>query len=163
MELEHLRGLLYSQCPDYPIHKLQEGFIPENCDITVISSYLSANGIRFCTKNSTEYPFRLQSCPSKPWVLYYQGCLDVLLMPQLAVVGPRMPSVYAKEVLSALFESVQGRKCCIVSGGARGVDLFAHEMALKMGIPTVVVLGGGFDYYLKSAATRSFFDRVVQG
>lgn len=77
-----------------------------------------------------------------PWVLFAKG--NVAQIPYSAVVGTRRNSkqggLIAKELVSQ-FGSGQG----LVSGGANGIDLLAHESAKTKGVKQLMVLAGGLD------------------
>jgi DNA processing protein len=85
---------------------------------------------------------RLVRAPHAPLCVYARG--DVSLVhraPSVAIVGTRRPSARGERRARGLAEEMAGRGICVVSGGAAGVDMVAHEGALAAGGETVVVLG----------------------
>jgi DNA processing protein len=60
----------------------------------------------------------------------------------LAIVGTRMPSPYGYRVIDELLEAIQSAPISIVSGGAFGIDSYAHRRALQWGLPTRAWLVG---------------------
>ena len=51
--------------------------------------------------------------------------------------------------MQALFLQAYKYDLVTISGFARGVDQQAHQLSLKYQIPTIAVLGGGFQHYLR--------------
>lgn len=88
------------------------------------------------------YPASLKEIYDPPLLLFYQGNLDLLQLPALAVVGSRMASPYGIQAVSKIITELQG-KLAIVSGLARGIDTAAHKAALRSETPTIGVLGTG--------------------
>jgi DNA processing protein len=89
-----------------------------------------------------EYPPRLRDLndPPRVWVT---GELPRTL--SVAVVGTRYPSEEGRKFARALCASLAAEGIAIVSGGAKGIDVAAHEGALDGGGATVVVAGSSFD------------------
>lgn len=110
-------------------------------DVAATQHRMAEKSIDATMQGDRDYHWRLQTAPQAPYVLYYQGSLSVLERPTLAIVGPRLMSPYAQEVLEALFEQLQYFDVVTVSGMAPGVDTLCHELSLQYGIPTIAVLG----------------------
>lgn len=81
-----------------------------------------------------------------PYILYMKGNPDLLKKRGIAFVGSRKVTEYGGRVTRDLVASLKGEDVVIVSGGARGVDRIAHETALRVGLPTICVLGCGIGY-----------------
>jgi DNA processing protein len=90
------------------------------------------------------FPGRLKHIPSPPAVLWFRGALPPNEDPALAVVGTREPTQWGVLVAQNAVESA-GAGVSIISGLALGIDGTAHARALRFGIPTFAVLGGGVD------------------
>ncbi len=88
------------------------------------------------------WPEQLCHLRSPPALLFVRGCWP-LSGRALAVVGSREIDPYGEWVTRSLVRAAVGAGWIIVSGGARGVDTLAHEVALDCGGATVVVLGAG--------------------
>ena len=119
-----------------------------------ISSFLkkySENHIFIISIFDKEYPERLRNIFNPPWILFCKG--NILLLKEkrfLAVVGPRIPSVYGQETVKRLMPGLISREIVIISGLAKGIDRMAHEAAMAQSGDTVAVLGGGlFHLYPK--------------
>ena len=77
-----------------------------------------------------EYPIELKYTYNPPVLLYYQGNLDLLSKPKLAVVGARKCSETGKQSVRKIVSEL-GNHFTIVSGLACGIDTCAHMEALK--------------------------------
>ena len=90
------------------------------------------------------YPQLWTELSRRPALFSYQGDVSVLQSPLLAVVGSRTPStdtlLWLQRELAAFL-----KKCKVgtVSGGARGVDQWAHRLAMDCGERTVCILPSG--------------------
>ena len=91
-----------------------------------------------------QYPNCLKHLTQPPWVLFYEGNLDYLNTPSLGIVGSRKPSEYAKSVLNQGFNHIN-KSLTVISGGAEGIDGFAHLGALQHHMATIWVCAHGLD------------------
>ncbi len=101
-----------------------------------ILELLRREGISFFLLEEEGYPGILKETGQAPPVLFYRG----KVREGTGIVGTRKPS---RLTLGGLEKLVSTLKESVISGGAQGVDLKAHQEALKRGLPTVVVLGMG--------------------
>lgn len=111
--------------------------------------------------DSPDYPGVLRALASAdkpPPTLYIRGELPRL--PGIAVVGRRQASADAIHFTTRLVQDLAHAGFAIWSGGAFGVDLAAHEAALRALTPTVVVLGSGLDCPYP-AEHAPLFERIV--
>lgn len=92
------------------------------------------------------YPLALKQIYNPPTLLFYQGNLDLLDMPKLAVVGTRNASKTGVQSIQKLIKEL-GNAFVIVSGLARGIDTAAHVASLKNGGKTIAVIGTGLSHY----------------
>ena len=103
-------------------------------------------GLRIITMRDVEYPDRLRNIYDPPLLLYVQG-----RMPRfdeevaVAMVGTRRASPYAMEMGEKLAFQMAGLGAVIVSGLAAAGDAAAHRGALRAGVLTAAVIGGGHD------------------
>jgi DNA processing protein len=107
--------------------------------------WLSVDGNRLLTVSEPGYPSRLREIPDPPLGLYVRGDLDVLAVPQLAMVGSRNPTATGRETAFAFAKSLAGCGLGITSGLATGIDAASHQGALAAGGVTVAVTGCGLD------------------
>lgn len=92
------------------------------------------------------YPAYLKEIYNPPAVLFYQGNLNLLSQPSLAVVGSRAASNYGLSVTGKLVPDLVKAGLTIVSGLARGIDTSAHQQAIRHRGQTIGVLGTGLDH-----------------
>jgi DNA processing protein len=106
---------------------------------------ISDLGIQVITLNEDNYPRRLKEIDQPPPVLYVKG----KLIPQddwaVAIVGTRQNTTYGRQLTEELAGFLALNRVTIVSGLARGIDVIAHEAAVKAGGRSVAVLGCGVD------------------
>lgn len=121
---------------------------------------LQENAIGYIKQDDPWFPYVFQGMKPLVKQLFWMGNWDVILQPLLAIVGPRKPSVYLLDVMSHLSASLWSYALGIISWGARGIDMLAHQYALQQGIPTVVVLGGWLRRHMQREHEK-FFQQVV--
>lgn len=92
------------------------------------------------------YPEELKAIYNPPVLLFYQGTLELLEKPKLAVVGARKSSQVGSETVKKLLAELN-QNFVIVSGLARGIDTAAHMATLKQGGKTIAVVGNGLSQY----------------
>ncbi|MCB1665924.1 MAG: DNA-processing protein DprA [Pseudomonadales bacterium] len=91
------------------------------------------------------YPPLLREIHDPPLLLFVQGALESLLLPQVAIVGSRRCSVDGRRNARYFGNALAARGFSLCSGMARGIDTAAHEAALEAGAYTVAVTGTGAD------------------
>jgi len=120
-------------------------------------------GARLVTLRDAEYPANLKQIYDPPVALYVKGELKESDRFAVAIVGSREASEYGR-VMTA---RIAGELCCrglaIVSGGARGIDTFAHRGALDAGGRTIAVLGCGVDVSYPRENNKLFEAIAAQG
>lgn len=85
---------------------------------------------------------RLQRAPTPPLCAFARGDVSVLhARPQVAIVGSRQATPKGYKRTKKLAYELAMAGCTIVSGGAMGVDMAAHEGALEAGGHTLAILG----------------------
>ena len=100
---------------------------------------------------SEAYPALLRDCPDAPAGLYFRSDSppETVFNAELSVsvVGTRDCSSYGRECCSRAVRALarSGKRPCIVSGLAFGIDICAHLTALESGLPTIAVLPCGID------------------
>lgn len=93
------------------------------------------------------YPPLLRHIADPPLCLFSKGDLGVLQRPQIAVIGSRRCSQQAAYHAYSLGYKAAQCGISIVSGGAYGCDIAAHQGVLAAGgvpLPAVAVFAGGF-------------------
>jgi len=87
--------------------------------------------------------------------------LDEALDRSVAVVGARAATGYGAQIARQIGYGLAERDWTVVSGGAFGIDAYAHRGALAGGGCTVAVLACGVDRAYP-ASHASLFERVVE-
>ena len=103
---------------------------------------------------SERYPESLKNIAQPPLALFYEGNIDFLEYPSIAMVGARLATHYASQVLYQFIPKLVLENLVIVSGLAKGVDRLSHELAILAGGKTIGVIGCGRDRcYPKEVST----------
>lgn len=103
------------------------------------------------------YPPMLKTIKDPPLVLYAVGKLSLLTQtPSLSVIGTRNPSPEAMRKIELLVKPLILNDWLIISGMAKGIDSYAHTIALGNIGNTIAVLGGGFHHIYPKQNTPLF-------
>ena len=96
------------------------------------------------------YPELLRESYDPPLILYCKGNLNLLKnQKKIALVGSRRPQRYSMEATEKIFKDLinnNNEEFVIVSGLAAGIDGLSHKLAITYELPTIAVLGFGFNY-----------------
>lgn len=118
-----------------------------------------ANGVDLISIYDDAYPSRLFDCSPRPMLLYVKGDLRTAER-SVACVGTREPTEYGRVATDRITTFLAENGWAIVSGLAKGVDSIAHEAALRVGVPTIAVLGSGLDA-ISSPRAVDLGDRIL--
>jgi len=91
------------------------------------------------------FPSRMQPHTGAAPILYYYGEADLNNPRTLAVVGTREMSSNGARQIERILDPLADFSPLVVSGLAYGVDIYAHRRCLQTGLPTLAVMGSGFD------------------
>ena len=97
------------------------------------------------TCQDAAYPPLLLQLPDPPPLLYAHGNIELLCMPQLAMVGSRNPSSSGRQTATDFARHLGAAGLVITSGLALGIDAASHQGALDAGAGTIAVTGTGLD------------------
>lgn len=114
-------------------------------DATRLSGRTTESGGQILLVSDADYPAGLRASlgSAAPPVLAIIGDLELLDRPALGVVGSRRPSEAGQTLARYCAAWAAREDIVLVSGGAQGIDLAAHETAVAEGGATVVVLPQG--------------------
>jgi DNA processing protein len=122
---------------------------------------IEKNNVTLIPLDSESYPAGLKSIFDPPLVLFVKG----RILPQdyfsIAIVGTRMSSFYGRSMSEKLSRQLVEKGFTIVSGGARGIDTFSHQTALRMKGRTLAVLGCGLDIDYPPE-NKKLFEEIAQ-
>ncbi|WP_198246685.1 DNA-processing protein DprA [methane-oxidizing endosymbiont of Gigantopelta aegis] len=91
------------------------------------------------------YPEQLKQIDSPPPLLFVRGHIDLLMQPQIAIVGSRNPSQQGLQTAREFAKNLAAYGFVITSGLALGIDAAAHQGALDATGRTLAVAGTGLD------------------
>ena len=94
-----------------------------------------------CVRGMAAYPMTLRDAEHPVEFFYYQGQLNLLESPCVAVIGTRKPTDDGKRRAGELVTRLVSDGWTIVSGLAAGIDTEAHKAAIAADGRTVAVLG----------------------
>lgn len=125
-------------------------------------AFVHKNNISPVFLTDKTYPVRLHSCEDAPLLFYYQGNGTPDAQKVVAVIGTRRNTDYGLRATEDLIDGLQGLDgLVVVSGLAHGIDAIAHKRCLRMGIPTIGVVGHGLDK-MYPAAHRQLAAEMLQ-
>jgi len=114
--------------------------------------------IHFFTDES--YPHRLKQLEDGPVLLFTRGRPAYDRQYTIGIVGTRRPTPYAISVIRKILNELYHYRPTVISGLAYGVDIAAHLEALKLGLPTIGVMGSGLDHFYPNAH-KNIAERMV--
>lgn len=121
---------------------------------------LDQAGVRLLLADHPDFPASLHDLTDPPAWLFVRGDTGILDQPSVTVVGTRSPSEDGLLLTNSVGASFGLIGVPTVSGLANGIDQLVHEWSLRMGVPTVAVLGTGiFTEYPKGSAALA--DRII--
>jgi len=110
------------------------------------------SGVLVLTLADEAYPRRLRLIELPPPVLFLHGDPAALDRDHaVAIVGTRRPTNVGRGTAGQIADAVAGLGATVVSGLALGIDGAAHAAAVRLGAPTVAVIGGGHERLYPSA------------
>ncbi len=106
---------------------------------------ISARGVKFLTPQDLEWPEQLNDLANPPIALVVKGNAQTLKTASLAIVGTRNPTNYGARIAGEFAAGFVDREWAIVSGGAYGIDSYAHKGALMAEGITLAIIACGVD------------------
>jgi DNA processing protein len=94
---------------------------------------------------SDDFPFRLNQCEDAPILLFKKGKMHFNQPKVISIVGTRNATKYGKRCIDELLDGLKDQQVVVVSGLAYGIDVYAHQRCVELGIQTIGVLGHGLD------------------
>lgn len=132
----------------------------ERVDFDEVKRVKESIGCKYITLLSKNYPDRLKKIYKPPFVLYYDGDMDILNNKTLGVVGSRCNSDYGRQATEKIVSYIiEKRNIVIVSGMAKGIDSIAASTTIVNNGKTVGVLGCGLKFPL-STLDCTLYDRI---
>ncbi|BDU18919.1 DNA-processing protein DprA [Dyella sp. GSA-30] len=108
-------------------------------------AWLAEPGHRLLCCDDADFPPQLETIDKPPAALFVAGRVELLLHPQVAIVGSRNATSAGLATARRFAQTLGSAGFVITSGMADGVDGAAHAAALAADLPTVAVVGTGLD------------------
>ncbi|MFM7468469.1 MAG: DNA-processing protein DprA [Vampirovibrionales bacterium] len=126
-----------------------------------LEAELTHTGSVYLTRDALPEP--LHHLYDAPLALFVKGNTELVTQQVggLAIVGTRHATPYGKEAVRWLCKGLKHQGVVIWSGGARGIDTYAHQEALNHQLPTVAVMGCGFDT-LYPKTNKLLFESILE-
>ena len=118
---------------------------------------------RLITPIEADWPEQVNDLAAPPIGLIMKGNISALHQPSLAIVGTRNPTSYGARIAGDFAAGFADREWAIVSGGAYGIDSYAHKGALIAEGVTVAVIASGIDINYPAGNTRLFAEICESG
>ncbi|MDH3322624.1 MAG: DNA-protecting protein DprA, partial [Flavobacteriaceae bacterium] len=107
--------------------------------------FINKNNIDVTSFLDDDYPERLKHCIDGPILLFQKGHIDLKGRKIISIIGTRKITNYGKTFLNNFFEELKAYDPVVISGLAYGVDIFAHQLAIRHDLQTIGVLAHGLD------------------
>lgn len=120
-------------------------------------------GVRFVTPLDADWPPQVNDLIAPPIGLIVKGDIGALHIPSLAIVGTRNPTSYGARIAGDFAAGFADREWGIISGGAYGIDSYAHKGALIAEGVTVAVIASGIDVNYPAGNARLFAEICESG
>jgi DNA protecting protein DprA len=124
---------------------------------------VSARGIQFLTPGDLNWPEQLNDLANPPIALVVKGNPQTLKTASLAIVGTRNPTNYGARIAGDFAAGFVDREWAIVSGGAYGIDSYAHKGALIAEGVTIAIIACGVDVNYPAGNARLFSEICESG
>jgi DNA processing protein len=128
-----------------------------------ILQFAEAHAIDLLCCLDENFPRRLGGFAGIAPFLYHHGETDFSNPRSLAIVGTRKMSSFGARQVDRLLDPLVSFSPLIVSGLAYGVDAYAHRRCLQVGLPTLAVMGSGFQHVYPAAHARLARQIAEQG
>lgn len=114
-------------------------------------------GITVLTRADKNYPKRLKKVLKtlSPTILYAAGDLEILNSKTIGFVGSRKPSNESEIFTLNATKKAVSQGYTIVSGGSKGIDSIAHQVAIESNGKTIAILSDNMTSFLKKKENLS--------
>ena len=107
--------------------------------------FINNNNIDALAFVDEKYPKNLKHCLDGPILIFQKGNINLKEQRIISIVGTRTITNYGKSFLEEFMSKLGKYKPVIASGLAYGIDIFAHQQAIKNNLQTLAVLAHGLD------------------
>jgi DNA protecting protein DprA len=128
-----------------------------------VLSEIDKHQARLITPLDEDWPVQVNDLAAPPIGLIIKGNINALHQRSLAIVGTRNPTSYGARIAGDFAAGFADREWAIVSGGAYGIDSYAHKGALIAEGATIAVVASGIDIDYPAGNTRLFAEICESG
>ena len=128
-----------------------------------VLSEIDKHHARLLTPIDQDWPVQVNDLAAPPIGLIVKGNVSALHQRSLAIVGTRNPTSYGARIAGDFAAGFADRDWAIVSGGAYGIDSYAHKGALIAEGVTVAVIASGIDINYPAGNSRLFAEICESG
>ena len=120
-------------------------------------------GAQFLTPEHEHWPVGVNQLVNPPIGLVVKGDSTCLITDALAIVGSRKPTNYGANVASEFARGFSDLGWTIISGGAYGIDSYAHRATLQANGATIAVLATGIEVAYPKSNQKLFNEMSAHG
>ena len=120
-------------------------------------------GAQFLTPEHEHWPVGVNQLVNPPIGLIVKGDSTCLITDSLAIVGSRKPTNYGANVASEFARGFSDLGWTIISGGAYGIDSYAHRATLQANGRTIAVLATGIEVAYPKSNQKLFNEMSAHG
>jgi DNA protecting protein DprA len=128
-----------------------------------VLSEIDKHQARLITPLDEDWPVQVNDLAAPPIGLIIKGNINALHQRSLAIVGTRNPTSYGARIAGDFAAGFADREWAIVSGGAYGIDSYAHKGALIAEGATIAVVASGIDIDYPAGNARLFAEICESG
>lgn len=132
-----------AKIPDEPHTQWLKAFNDASAKAHAIINAFSENNIQLIFRDHPDFPKPLLDCPQPPFWLFVKGSTSVLKTNSITIVGTRKPTKDGFFLADFVGASLGLWGFPTVSGLATGIDQKIHDWSIRIGLPTIAVLGTG--------------------
>jgi DNA protecting protein DprA len=124
---------------------------------------IAQHNVYLISPGDDEWPIQVNDLIAPPIALIVKGNISALHIPSLAIVGTRNPTSYGARIAGDFAAGFVDREWGVISGGAYGIDSYAHKGALIAEGVTVAVIASGIDVNYPAGNARLFAEICDSG
>ena len=132
-------------------------------DVGQILYEIEKAGAQFLTPEHEHWPVGVNQLVNPPIGLIVKGDSACLITDSLAIVGSRKPTNYGANVASEFARGFSDLGWTIISGGAYGIDSYAHRATLQANGRSIAVLATGIEVAYPKSNLNLFNEMSAHG
>jgi DNA processing protein len=132
-------------------------------DVGQILYEIEKAGAQFLTPEHEHWPIGVNQLVNPPIGLVVKGDSTSLITDSLAIVGSRKPTNYGANVASEFARGFSDLGWTIISGGAYGIDSYAHRATLQANGRSIAVLATGIEVAYPKSNLNLFNEMSAHG